>query len=220
MDTSSRRLHDLLRDTALTVTTLATGGRPASVESLRENGTRLANEMNTAMAERGFSHEEREEAVFAQCALFDETALRSLEGDDRAAWQAHPLQAARFERLDGGKQVFVNLEEHMASEKSGSSWLVFYAGILALGFRGHHARGGETALRDLRARLNARIGDGNERPLPDFIVEYGKPGAWRRLRPYLPWLAAGASWVAAVATYVVCSRALDAELARWFPLAG
>jgi type VI secretion system protein ImpK len=217
---SGRQLHDLLRDTALTVMGLATGGRAQSVASLLESGMRLADELDKAMVTRGFTPVERHEAVFAQCALLDETALRSLEGEDRATWQVHPLQARRFQRLDGGEFVFQQIEARLSPPTEDTTWLVFYAGLLALGFRGRHARDGDAALRELRARLNAVIDDGRAQPSPDFVVEFGKPGTWKRLRPYLPWIAAAAAWTAAFATYVVCSRALDAELARWLPLAG
>lgn len=89
---SDQGMRDLLRDTALLVTTLSTGGTCTEPPAFRTQCRQLLEQFSHALERRGFPPDIREEALIAQCGLLDETALRYLPLDARAEWEQRPLQ--------------------------------------------------------------------------------------------------------------------------------
>ena len=85
-------MRELLRDTALLVTTLSQGGNAESVTVLRERCQQLMWAFSAALEQRGVTGDVRDDALYAQCGLLDEVALRALPMDDKAQWDAQPLQ--------------------------------------------------------------------------------------------------------------------------------
>ncbi|SAK55609.1 type VI secretion system protein ImpK [Caballeronia hypogeia] len=210
-------MRDLLRDTALFVANLSSGGAPEDFASLRKHCKEMIDEFGAALDRRGYAADVRDDAVMAQCALLDETALRHLSEQERPQWSAQPLQVETLRQHDTGERVFVRLDARMRERAPQVGLLECYAAILGLGFTGRYAIEGEAPRAALIGELNAliaRLRPEGERP---FIVD--QPGRfigdW--LRRSSPWaLATGACCIAFV-TWFGWHLALDAQLAALLP---
>lgn len=207
-------IRELLRDTALLVTTLGTGGTANDAEDLRSRCRQLIEQFSSALERRGYPDDVRQEALIAQCGLLDESALRSLPADMRAGWELNPLQVEQFNLHDAGETVFERLDARMRESSPRIDLLECYSAILGMGFIGRYAREGETKRAMLIARLNAqleKLRPSNERP---FIADR----AGRRLSDWFyrlsPWAIAGLTCVAAVIVWIVWATALDMQLAH------
>jgi type VI secretion system protein ImpK len=207
-------IRDLLRDTALFVSTLTQGGKPEPVATLREKCVQLMTAFSAALEQRGFPADVREDAQYAQCGLLDEVVLRSPSIADRPSWEAHPLQVERFGKLDAGDHVFDRLAERMRETTPNADLLECYAAVLGLGFRGRYARDGEAKRATLMASLNARLEKLRPAfPHTFFIERADKRGAdW--LYRLSPWGVAALGCIVATLIYVVWSHTLDAQLAH------
>ena len=76
-------IRALLRDTALEVSLLAQGPTDQSAFELRERCQQVVGDFDRALKAGQVPHDVREDAVYAQCGLLDETALRCLADNDR-----------------------------------------------------------------------------------------------------------------------------------------
>jgi type VI secretion system protein ImpK len=212
-------MRDLLRDTALLVATLSTGGTADAFDTLRRRCVQLTAQFDAALAQRGHAADVRADALVAQCALLDETALRHLDMDSKSRWLAQPLQVDRFSQHDAGERVFERLEARMREASPHVDLLECYGAILGLGFRGRYAIEGEAKRQALMATLNAQLG----RLRPDepgtFITDRGRRRLAERLRSLSPWAIAGCAGVIALIVWLAWNSALDAQLAQLAPLA-
>lgn len=210
-------IRDLLRDTALFVSSLSTGGTAGHFPALRASCMSMVAEFSAALDHRGYTEDVRDDAVKAQCALLDETAMQRLPADDRPRWAAQPLQVEKFRQHDAGERVFERLEFRMRERSPQIDLLECYAAILGLGFLGRYAMYGENERRALIAELNAlirRLRPEVERPL--VIEQSGQRfGDW--LRRVSPWAIAGIGCAVAIVTWLAWHAALDAQLATLIP---
>jgi type VI secretion system protein ImpK len=213
-------MRDLLRDTALLVTTLGTGGAAKDADGLRNRCRQLIEHFSQALERRGYPDDVRREALIAQCGLLDESALRSLPTDMRAGWEPKPLQVEQFNLHDAGESVFERLEARMRETPPRVDLLECYAAILGMGFVGRYAREGEAKRTALIATLNAqleKLRSSSDRP---FVADR----AGRRLSDWFyrlsPWAIAGLACVAAVIVWAVWAAALDMQLAHLAPAKG
>jgi type VI secretion system protein ImpK len=211
---SGEGMRDLLRDTALLVTTLASGGQVQDATGFRDRCRQLIEHFSNALERRGYPDDVRQEALVAQCGLLDETALRYLPTGSRAGWESKPLQVERFNLHDAGERVFDRLEARMREAAPKLDVLECYSAILGMGFVGRYARDGEAKRTALIASLNARLEalrSSSERP---FIADR----AGRRFSDWLhrlsPWAIAGLACAAATIVWVVWATALDVQLAH------
>ncbi|WP_439889634.1 DotU family type IV/VI secretion system protein [Ralstonia sp. 25C] len=207
-------LRDLLRDTALEVTTLSGGGKTANGPDLRTHCLKLISDFHAALDLLGLPADVRQEIAIAQCGLLDETALRHLPAEQKAAWEAAPLQVELFEQHDAGERVFDRLGERMREAAPHVELLQFYAAILGLGFIGRYAREGETKLTALKAALAAKLEQLSPATAPTFVIDRPKLRLADRLSALSPWGLAGLACLAAALLWLVCSAALDAQLAH------
>jgi type VI secretion system protein ImpK len=69
-------MRALLRDTALEVSLLSHDTDGHSTFDLRECCLRVVDDFDRALQGKQFPHDVRKDAVYAQCGLLDETALR------------------------------------------------------------------------------------------------------------------------------------------------
>ncbi|MEX3812717.1 DotU family type IV/VI secretion system protein [Paraburkholderia sp. BR13439] len=207
-------IRDLLRDTALLVTTLTPGGHVDHATDFRNRCGSLIANFSTALERRGYADEVRREALLAQCGLLDEVALRYLPAESRAAWELKPLQVELFNLHDAGERVFERLEARMREASPHVDLLECYAAILSLGFIGRFARDGEAGRTALTTSLHAQLEKLRPAPASTFIVD--RPG--RRLSDWFyrlsPWAIAGLACGAAAIVWLVWSTALDAQLAQ------
>ncbi|MFL9885952.1 DotU/TssL family secretion system protein [Paraburkholderia agricolaris] len=207
-------IRDLLRDTALLVSMLTQGGETEPLEQLRERCVQLTATFSSALEQRGFPADVREDAQYAQCGLLDETVLRCPSIEDRASWEAHPLQVERFGKLDAGEHVFDRLAERLRETPPNVDLLECYAAVLGLGFKGRYAREGETKRAALIATLNARL----EKLRPAVERTFIADRTGRRAADWFcrlsPWAIAGICGIAAVFVYLIWDQTLDAQLAH------
>ncbi|MBR7919522.1 DotU family type IV/VI secretion system protein [Burkholderia vietnamiensis] len=207
-------IRDLLRDTALLVTTLTSGGQVPDAIALRARCKQLVEQFASALERRGFPDDVRNEALVAQCGLLDEAALRHLPAESRSGWEQKPLQVEQFNLHEAGERVFERLDARMREASPSVALLECYAAILGMGFVGRYAREGEAKRAALIASLNAKLETlrpPSERP---FIADR----AGRRLSDWFyrlsPWAIAGLAVIAAAIVWGVWSAVLDAQLAQ------
>ncbi|RFU45013.1 DotU family type IV/VI secretion system protein [Paraburkholderia sp. DHOC27] len=207
-------MRDLLRDTALLVSMLRQGGTTESVEKLRARCVELMHAFSTALEQRGFPADVRQDAEYAQCGLLDEAVLRCPTLKDRSSWEAHPLQVERFGKLDAGDHVFDRLAERMREAAPEVDLLECYAAVLGLGFMGRYAREDEAKRQALITTLNARLASLRPAATHTFLVERGGPRVTDWLCRLSPWGIAALAGIAAVTVYLIWAHALNAQLAQ------
>ncbi len=210
-------IRDLLRDTALLVTTLAPGGRVHDAAEFRDRCRQLIEHFSNALERRGYPHDVRQEALVAQCGLLDETALRYLPIDSRAGWELKPLQVERFNLHDAGERVIDCIEARMRETSPRLDLLECYSAILAMGFVGRYAREGEAKRTELIASINAQLAKlraSSERP---FIADRAASKLFDRFYRLSPWAIAALASVAAVIAWMLWAAALDIQLAHLVP---
>jgi type VI secretion system protein ImpK len=214
---SGEGIRDLLRDTALLVTTLARGGLVQDPAELRQRCKQLIEHFANALEQRGFPDDVREEALIAQCGLLDETALRYLPTECRSGWELKPLQVERFNMHDAGERLFERLEQRMREPSPQVHLLECYSAILGMGLVGRYAREGEAKRTALIAALNAqleKLRPTSERPFTTDRTGRRFSDCFYRLSP---WAIAGLACVAAAVVWVVWATALDLHLAHLMP---
>lgn len=205
-------IRDLLRDTALLVSMLTQGGEAEPLEQLRERCVQLIATFSSALEQRGYPADVREDAQYAQCGLLDEAVLRCPSIEDRASWEAHPLQVERFGKLDAGEHVFDRLAERLREVPPNVDLLECYAAVLGLGFKGRYAREGEAKRAALIATLNARVEKLRPAVERTFIADRTGRRASDWFYRLSPWAIAGICGIAAVFVYLIWDQALDAQL--------
>jgi type VI secretion system protein ImpK len=210
-------IRDLLRDTALLVTTLAAGGRTEDVIGLRERCQRLIEQFSTALRRRGYPDDVCQDALTAQCGLLDETALHHLSDKDRSQWDARPLQVERFGLHDAGERVFERLDQRMREASPHVALLECYSAILGLGFLGRYAREGETQRAALIAALSARLQALRPEAEPPLIVDRPATRFADWFYRLSPWATAALACGAAAVVWLVWAAALDMQLAQLAP---
>lgn len=207
-------IRDLLRDTALAVTSFASGGTVKDAAAFRDRCQQLIGNFSDALTRRGYPHDVRKEAIVAQCGLLDETALREFDEEARSGWELKPLQVEQFGLHDAGERVIDCIEARLSEASPNADLLECYSAILGMGFMGRYARDGDAKRAELVAALNTRLQKLRPAAGQPFIAD--RTG--RRLSDWFyrlsPWAIAGLTCIAAVAVWGVWSAALDAQLAH------
>jgi len=211
---SNGGIRDLLRDTALLVTSLAPGGTVTDAAAFRDRCRQFIGNFSDALTRRGYPEDVRQEAMVAQCGLLDETALRELGEEARSGWGLKPLQVEHFRMHDAGERVIDCLEARLRETSPNVDLLECYSAILGMGFMGRYARDGDAKRADLVAALNTRL----QKLCPAVDQPFIADHAGRRLSDWFyrlsPWAIAGLACIAAVAVWGVWNVALDAQLAH------
>ena len=207
-------MRDLLRDTALLVTTLGTGGAAKDADGLRNRCRQLIEHVSEALERRGYPDDVRQEVLIAQCGLLDESALRSLPAEMRAGWELKPLQVELFNLHDAGETVFDRLEARMREHSPRVDLLECYSAILGMGFIGRYAREGEAKRSALIDTLDAQL----EQLRPSSEHPFAADRSGRRLSDWLyrlsPWAIAGLACAGAAIVWLMWAAALDMQLAH------
>ncbi|WP_345812105.1 DotU family type IV/VI secretion system protein [Paraburkholderia sp. PREW-6R] len=211
-------IRDRLRDTALLVTSLASGGEAVDADGLRERCSRLIERFSEALSRRSYPDDVRREALIAQCGLLDETALRYLPDDLRAGWTLKPLQVEKFNLHDAGETVFERLDARMREPSPNIDLLECYSAILGLGFVGRYAREGEAKRVALIAALNTQLATLRPSSARAFVADRAGPRLSDWFYRVSPWAVAGLVCVVAVIVWVVWATVLDAQLAHLMTL--
>ncbi|MBB5409221.1 type VI secretion system protein ImpK [Paraburkholderia sp. HC6.4b] len=207
---TAKRVGDLLpvalRDTAETVVALREF-RPSSLKGLRERCDAQIAHLREELQQRGQPRDVIDDALYAQCALLDEAALKGLRGEARDAWEREPLQVRAFGRNDAGEELLRRIGQRLREAKPVLPLLAIFAAVLRLGFMGRFAATGDGARAKLVSEIDERLtratADRTDRSAADtsspIVVN---PSPWRR-RPVSPlaWvllacIAAGLVWFA------------------------
>jgi type VI secretion system protein ImpK len=207
-------IRDLLRDTALAVTSFAPGGTVKDAAAFRDRCRQLIGNFSDALSRRGYPADIRQEAVIAQCGLLDETALREFGEEARSGWGLKPLQVEQFSLHDAGERVIACIEARLSEALPNADLLECYSAILGMGFVGRFARDGDAKRAELVAALNTRLQKLRPAGGQPFIADH----AGRRLSDWFyrlsPWAIAGLVCITAVVVWGVWSVTLDAQLAH------
>ena len=127
-----------LRDTALAVSALSFGARPEHSVSWYEYCKSLVIELKKMLVEEAYAESEIEQISYAQCALFDEAALKFLGGTDRDVWEMEPLQVHFFQTYNAGDVLCNRIEELSKSTSPNPRLAGGDLSVMNLGFRGRY----------------------------------------------------------------------------------
>ena len=206
-------IRELLRDAALLVTNLSSGGKVENYDTLRSRCKQIVQEFTEALDQRGFAREVRDDAIVAQCALLDETALRHLDDAKKALWIAEPLQVERLKHHNAGEYVFERLEARMREESPNIGLLECYAAVLGLGFKGRYALESDASRDALIGRLNALLERLRPMQSNTFLVDRSGQRFCDWFHRLSPWAIAGLATLFAFVAWLSWHLALDAQLA-------
>jgi type VI secretion system protein ImpK len=207
-------MRALLRDTALEVSMLSNGdSAERSVFELRKHWLNLVDEFDQALRTKHVPDDIREDAVYAQCGLLDETALRYLSNDERSEWDVQPLQVERFGNHDAGARIYERIEIRRRETRPDVRLLECYAAVLGLGFRGRYEHSNERLRLELIAALDKQIQQAKPQ-LHSFVVDRTETRRLDWLLQQSPWFIAGAACVLAVLVWFALANSLDLQLAN------
>ncbi|CAM2168898.1 type VI secretion system protein ImpK [Paraburkholderia sacchari] len=207
-------IRDLLRETALYVTSLAPGGEPQSIGAMQKTCRELVHDFAEALHRRGYPDDVCKDAEMAQCGLLDEIALRYFKDETRSAWELHPLQVERFGIHDAGERVFDRLEQSLREPMPQVDLLECYSAVLGMGFVGCHAREGDAKLDALVSTLHAKIARLRPAATQPFTTDHRTRRAFDWLHRLSPWATAGLFAIAAILVWLAWHGALDMQLAQ------
>ncbi|NTZ10417.1 DotU/TssL family secretion system protein [Burkholderia metallica] len=162
-----------LRDTARTVTALAQ--ESISFQALRDQCDAQIAQLRSELNLRGLSNDVIDDAVYAQCALLDEAALKHLTGTARDDWEREPLQVMYFSSNDAGEELVRRIQSRLRAPRPASGLLAIFAAVLSLGFIGRFAIDGDIDRTGLVRSIDAQLGrthadDSNHAPLAPIVV--------------------------------------------------
>jgi type VI secretion system protein ImpK len=204
-------MRALLRDTALEISLLSRGAVTQSAFQLRERSLQVVSDFDRALQAKHVPHDVREDAVYAQCGLLDETALRYLPDDERTAWDAEPLQVERFGNHDAGERIYERIAVRVRETPVHIGLLECYAAILGLGFLGRYAHDADPQRAELATLLNEHVQRaGSQRG--GFVVDTAGGDSIDWLSRLSPWSIAGMVCVAAALIWFMLGQSLDAQL--------
>lgn len=201
-----------LRDTALEVSLLSQDTTEHSAFELRKRCLQVVDDFDRALQAKQLPQDVREDAVYAQCGLLDETALRCLPDDERSKWDAQPLQVERFGNHDAGERIYERIAIRVREIPPNVALLECYAAVLGLGFLGRYANEGELRRAELVTLLNERILRAEPRR-DGFVIDTVSGTRLDWLRRLSPWTIAGIVCVTAALIWFVLGQSLDVQLA-------
>ena len=177
-----------MRDTALTVTQLASAAEPQAFAVFSQRCDTQIAQLRTELVAAGCTPDVIDDAVYAQCALLDETALKYLQGYDRDAWEREPLQVRYFNSHDAGDALINRIERRLVEPQPALPLLAIFSAVLGLGFQGKFALHGAEPRAALMRAVNERLGNRFERGMTDTVlVRQGMMQRWPGLSP-LSWV--------------------------------
>lgn len=210
-------MRDLLRDTALLVTSLASGGAVPDATSFRQRCRQITGLLAEALERLGYPEDVRREALVAQCGVLDEMALRYLPAAARIDWEQRPMQVERFSIHDAGRRVIDCIETHLQKASPDVDLLECYAAILGMGFVGRYARDGQAKRAALIATLNARLQELRAPTDEPFLTDPAGTQLATGFYRSAPWIIGALACIAAMAVWIAANRTLDTQFAHMTP---
>ncbi|MDE1180304.1 MAG: DotU family type IV/VI secretion system protein [Paraburkholderia sp.] len=208
-----------LRDTALTVASLATSASPADFDTFRQQCDDQIVRLRRELAAAGHPPDVIEDAAYAQCALLDEAALQHLTEFDRAAWEHEPLQVLHFQTHNAGEELIARIERRVAASRPVEPLLAIFSAVLALGFKGRFALDGPAPRIALMHAIQSRLGiepiaenaHHSVRGTPWLVTQKSQHRKW-----FDPTLAGWVAIASIVSLLIYCALELwlDAQIAQ------
>ncbi|MDR0806363.1 MAG: type VI secretion system protein TssL, short form [Enterobacteriaceae bacterium] len=195
----------------LMVSQLRSGQEIPDGSALYRRARKLVTQMQTQLADTGFSKTSADTMLYAFCALLDESVLnREKKDDGYRAWQKDPLQAHFFGTLNAGEELWDRIRDLLKSPAPDASVLMCLYRTLQLGFIGlYHSRDDERREDVVRA-LSERV--------PSFALSQDKPvvvkASGLRTGRRMYWLSWGAGIVALIVLWFVFSSVLATQVAQ------
>jgi len=182
-----------IRDTALTVASLHGGDFPKEGFTLfRQTCETQLERLRTELEKAGHPQDVIDDALYAQCALLDESVLRCLKNKHRDDWEHQPLQVTQFNSHDAGEELVRRMQARLHTPQANMTLLLIFHTVLLLGFQGKFAVQGETERFKLMNELAERIEGGNQKSAPEdrstVVVTAGASRRWWPALSPLGWV--------------------------------
>lgn len=170
IQTSPMLLPLALRDTAVTVASLANGAQPEAFNGFRKRCDTQITQLRAELAAVDHASAVIDDAVYAQCALLDETALKYLRDTDRDAWEREPLQVRYFNSHDAGDELIRRIERRLAEPQPILPLLAIFSAVLGLGFQGKFALQKDASRAALERAIHERLDGKIDRTLTGTVL--------------------------------------------------
>lgn len=174
-------------------------------ERLYRQACRLVEDARTALADAGYSNLQRDQMVYALCALLDESVLnRGASDDGYLTWRRDPLQAHFFGTLNAGEELWQRIRIFLKDPTPDIAVLLCLYRTVQLGFVGQYRAQNDERREDLVRKLADRV--------PPFQLTQDSPIIVRpshlRSGRGLYWF----SWAAGIVTLIVLWFCLSSSL--------
>lgn len=147
----------------MTLSSLRSGGAPASIDGLRTRLIEMVRELDAACEKASIPAEQRHLARYALCTAVDE-AIQRVPWGNTANWARQSLMLHFFKDNNGGETFYVILDKLIAAPGKQAALLQLYYICLSLGFMGKFLlqdAAGRHAVVDLREQLYQLIRQGH-----------------------------------------------------------
>lgn len=184
---------------------LRSGQEVQNGERLYHQAHRLVESARTMLTDGGFSETQRDQMIYALCALLDESVLnRGTVDDGYLAWRRDPLQAHFFGTLNAGEDLWERIRMLLKAEVPDKAVLTCLYRTVQLGFVGQYRAQDDERREDVVRKLGEQI--------PPFTLTQDAPIVTRDSRLYrgrcLYWL----SWVSGAVVLVALWFSLSSSL--------
>lgn len=126
--------------------------------SLYRQACRLVEEAKIALADAGYSETQRDNMVYALCALLDESVLnRGLSDDGYLTWRRDPLQAHFFGTLNAGEELWERIRNILKETGPDIAVLTCLYRTVQLGFVGQYREQDDDRREDVVRKLGERV---------------------------------------------------------------
>lgn len=127
-------------------------------ERLYRQACRLVEEARTALTDAGYSNLQRDQMVYALCALLDESVLnRGTSDDGYLTWRRDPLQAHFFGTLNAGEELWERIRKCLKDTTPDTAVLLCLYRTVQLGFVGQYRAQDDERREDLVRKLEERV---------------------------------------------------------------
>lgn len=131
-------------------------GTSANAEEMLKLFTAAIATARHRMKAEGLTHSDQESALFAVCSVVDEVILETTI-EQKAKWQAAPLQKEFFDTTEAGVEFFDRLDALSAGSDHSNEVREVYLYCLKLGFTGKYFESGDRAHLDQLIDSNLKL---------------------------------------------------------------
>ena len=208
-------IRALLRATSLKASLLAQHATVDSIKLLSADCLELIAKFDHALEHSGVADDIRHEAVYAQCALIDETVMCHVSENVRLKWCGSPLHFALFQHRNAGERIYESLKARMSEIPPNLDMLECYSTTLNLGFKGHYMNTNDIERLALIKVLDMQIAKLRSTKPPTPTNNTSSRKRFECLYHVSPWALAGFTIVTTLLLYLLLGASLDQLLTHW-----